>query len=61
MTNCQLAGPMKTFDCIYSIPHALEEIIESLFFGDFLCSTENEIRIWSDVMVDLNSINCEYT
>ena len=44
---------MQTLNLVYAIPHAVEELVEAVFFHHFARGAEDEERVGGDVVFDL--------
>ena len=52
-TNRKLTSSVQTLDFVDSVSDVLEDVVESFFPGNFLSSVQDEVRVWSHVVLNL--------
>jgi hypothetical protein len=52
-TDRKLTSPVQTLDFVHSVSDTLEGVIEPFFPSNFLSRMQDEVRIWSHVVLNL--------
>lgn len=49
----ELASPVQALNLVNPVPNALKELVETILAGDISRHTQDEVRVWPHVVVDL--------